>query len=885
MKKDGPEDGESRAKMASIWEKLKQAAKGCKRSSQNGSTHTFEARYISFKELLTANTHLLNIIADIEDKLQGHRLFGMTYVRTQASRAVFYAMRMVLCLNFISAKQYLHLMPALKNIHQKLQDLLDHPKEVGHTEFVLPLSRVSREMLDWVGGKSANLGEVCNVLKIPTPSGFAITTTAFGRFMAHDGLSESIERILRQADAGQPERIAAASAAIQQRIMEAALPPDLEWAITQAPDMLAADRPGPALPLAMRSSAVGEDSQWTFAGQYRSVLNVPKEKVVDAYRRVVASLYSERAMMYRMSKGISDADMAMGVVGLEMVPAVSSGVVYSRNPMDPSAPYLIINGVWGLGPYAVEGVITPDHFKVRRDNPAGTLDQRIVSKPVQLVMVPGSGVQEIPVPDRQQDQPCLRPDQLEQLARWALELEAHYGEPQDMEWALAPDDVLLVLQTRPLHMLPQENGCARPVTERYNDYPVLAEQGQVVFPGVGIGPAFHVRNQEDLARFPEGAVLVARRSSPNYVMVMPKARAIVTEVGSITGHMASLARELRVPAVLGLKGVMDNLAPGALITVDAYAGVVYAGRVNQLADMTPPPPPSIRDTPVWGMLRQVADLIVPLHLTDPKAPGFRPEACRSLHDIMRMVHELCYQEMFRLSDLVSSREGTAVKLDINLPVDLYLIDLGGGLADGALPAGKVPLSAVTSIPFKALLKGMLHDTLRCAEPRPIQLAGFLSVMREQILSPPAHTERFGDRSYAIIADKYLNFSSRVGYHYSILDCYCGTSINKNYITFSFKGGAADDARRNRRVRAIALILEALDFAVEVRGDRVDARLLKYEQPAMEAKLDQVGRLLQYTRQMDMLMNSESSVQMAARSFIAGDYRLEFGNSPQVRALK
>ncbi len=398
----------------------------------------------------------------------------------------------------------------------------------------------------------------------------------------------------------------------------------------------------------------------------------------------------------------------------------------------------------------------------------------------------------------------------------------------------------------------------------------------MVFPGVGIGPAFHIRNPEDLARFPEGAVLVARRSSPNYVMVMPKARAIVTEVGSITGHMASLARELRVPAVLGLKGAMDSIAPGAQVTVDAYAGVVYAGRVNQLADMKPPPPPSIRDTLVWGMLRQVADLIVPLHLTDPKAPEFRPESCRSLHDIMRMVHELCYQEMFKLSDLVSNREGTAVKLDVNLPVDLYLIDLGGGLANGALSAGKVPLSAVTSVPFKALLKGMLHDTLRCPEPRPIQLTGFLAVMREQILSPPAHTERFGDRSYAIIADKYLNFSSRVGYHYGILDCYCGTSIHKNYITFSFKGGAADDTRRNRRVRAIAIILEALDFAVEVRGDRVDARLLKYEQPVMEAKLDQVGRLLQYTRQMDMLMNSESSVQMAAQSFIAGDYRLEFG---------
>ena len=443
-----------------------------------------------------------------------------------------------------------------------------------------------------------------------------------------------------------------------------------------------------------------------------------------------------------------------------------------------------------------------------------------------------------------------------------------------MEWALDPDGNLLVLQTRPLQQVPRDQGHMRPITERYPDYPVLADHGVPVFPGVGMGPAFHVRGKEDLANFPHGAVLVARRSSPNYVMVMPKARAIITEVGSITGHMASLARELRVPTVLGLEGIMQSVKPGAQITVDAYSGVVYEGTVTQLANLEPPPTPNIQDLPAWRTLRQVADWIVPLHLTDPKGPDFRPEACRSLHDIMRIVHELCYQEMFRLSDRVSHKEGTAVKLGVRLPVDLYLIDLGGGLAEGAASTDEVPPEAVTSIPFKALLKGMLHPGLDNRGPRPIHLSGFFAVMREQILSPQAHAERFGDRSYAIIADKYLNFSSRVGYHYSILDCYCGATINKNYITFSFKGGAADDTRRNRRVRAIARILEALDFAVEVRSDRVDARLLKYEQPAIEARLDQIGRLLLYTRQMDMLMNCENSIDHAAQSFMAGNYHLE-----------
>jgi pyruvate,water dikinase len=270
----------------------------------------------------------------------------------------------------------------------------------------------------------------------------------------------------------------------------------------------------------------------------------------------------------------------------------------------------------------------------------------------------------------------------------------------------------------------------------------------------------------------------------------------------------------------------------------------------------------------------VAAFIVPLRLTDPKSPAFAPENCRSLHDIMRFVHELSYAEMFQISDLVSQGEGCAVKLEASIPLDLYVIDLGGGIAEGAEAAGKIRAEDVVSAPFKGLLKGLLHEELRHRRPRPVELKGFLSVMGEQMLSNTYTAERFGDRSYAIISDKYLNFSSRVGYHYSILDCYCGRTINKNYITFSFKGGAADDVRRNRRARAIARILSELDFTVEVTGDRLDARFQKYEFSVIQEKLDYVGRLLRFTRQMDMLMHSEASVEAIAKSFLEGDYHLE-----------
>jgi pyruvate,water dikinase len=188
----------------------------------------------------------------------------------------------------------------------------------------------------------------------------------------------------------------------------------------------------------------------------------------------------------------------------------------------------------------------------------------------------------------------------------------------------------------------------------------------------------------------------------------------------------------------------------------------------------------------------------------------------------------------------------------------------------------VTLEQIASTPLLAVLRGMLHPDLRAKEPRPIQLSGLFSVMREQLMASPNVEERFGDRSYAIISDKYLNFSSRVGYHYSVLDAYVGQTVNKNYITFSFKGGAADDVRRNRRVRAIALALMGLGFAVEAKGDRVDARLQKYEAQILEEKLDYLGRLLQFTRQMDMLMVSEASVEAVARNFLEGNYGFDLG---------
>ncbi len=852
---------------------------GRQKPSKDQAYDAFRFKYERFKELLDSNSELSKIMVDIEEKLKGHRVFGMSYIRSQSARAIFHTMRMIQCLNALSRDRYPTLVDSVEQLNLQVKRELETRKESPITELILPYSGITREMVDWVGGKSANLGEVCSRVKLPIPEGFAITTHAFDVFLKANDLIDDINKVKMEIDPNYPETITVASEEIQRLIIAAPLPGELEEAILSAYDeMIGRLKKSGAndfsLQVSLRSSAIGEDSELSFAGQYLSVLSVPRDKLGRTYKFVIASLFTPRAISYRLSKGIPHESAAMSVACLEMVDSVASGVAYSHHPFNMLDQNILINAVWGLGPYAVDGVVTPDTYTVAKDEDLTILETNISSKPVQLVGRPEGGLMEVPVPEADQERPCLSEEQIKVLADYSLRLEKHYGNPQDTEWALDQHGRIIILQTRPLTLKSQDDACEGRTTPVMPGYPLILECGAVACPGVGFGPAYLVNSDDDLMDFPEGGVLISKHSSPKFVVAMPKAQAILTDSGSVSGHMASLTREFSVPTIVGTKAVTATIPNGMEITVDAYSGRVYEGRVPELLALQVSRETGIRDTPVYQTLKRIADLIVPLRLLDPKSPDFTPENCRSLHDIMRLVHEFSYHHMFQLSDQVSDVSGCSVNLVAPIPLDLCIIDLGGGLAEIREGVRKVPVEKVVSAPFQALLKGMLHEGVRHTQPRPVELKGFLSVMSEQMLSPGHGSERFGDRSYAIISDKYLNFSSRVGYHYAILDAYCGFTINNNYITFSFKGGAADDVRRNRRARSIARILEELGFMVDVTGDRVSARFLRYGFEEIQERLDQMGRLLQFTRQMDMLMRSETAVETIAKAFLEGNYSLE-----------
>ena len=537
----------------------------------------------------------------------------------------------------------------------------------------------------------------------------------------------------------------------------------------------------------------------------------------------------------------------MAVLAQAMLQPVASGVMYTTDPLGGGRGPLVISAVRGLGQGLVDGSRDPDLYRLERARPPLLLEY---------------------APFRQADQtPPLSEGQALELAGMGLALEERFTCPQDVEWALTPDGELMILQSRPLQVL--DTQAPSPAV----DLEPLLSGGQTARPGAGAGPAFLVKREEDLNQFPAGGVLVAAHSSPALAAALPRAAAVVTDVGGVAGHLASLTREMGVPALVGTGQATQAISPGQVITVDAGGRRVFPGRVEALLDSEttraqcrprPLPPPS------W---HRAAGLITKLNLTDPRSPQFAASHCLSFHDIIRFVHEMSFKEMFRLGDLVGNQAGSdARRLEARLPFELWVIDLGGGLAPGR--GGGLKPEQVVSRPGAALLAGLTDPAVDWNRPRPVSAKGLVSVFSGSLLTPPNSGMRdMGQRAFAIVSAEYLNFNCRVGYHYTALDSFCGPQQNDNYVSFRFHGGAATEDRRQLRAELIERMLGDMGFGVERTGDRVSAFIKKRPAAQTERILEELGRLILFTRQMDMLMSGRHMVDWLAQAFAEKNYNL------------
>ncbi|TMI62354.1 phosphoenolpyruvate synthase [Candidatus Bathyarchaeota archaeon] len=462
---------------------------------------------------------------------------------------------------------------------------------VSSDAIVVWLENVRKDDIHIVGGKCANLGEL-TAKGVTVPPGFAVTADAFRRFLEETKIGEVIQKTLTSADGPRdPKQYEEASQAIRKIIESAPMPLDIANEVRSAYRDLERKTSNPQVKVAVRSSATSEDlPDASFAGQQDTYLNVKGEDALVHYvQKCWSSLYTPRAIFYREEKGFPHEKVLISVGVQKMVESEVSGVIFTLDPVNGDPSKIIIESSWGLGEALVAGVVRPDRFIIDK----GTLQivhKEIVPKMVEHVPNHQTGLtMEREVPAERRNAASLGDEQVVELARLARDIEDHYQTPQDVEFAVERSksgQKVYVVQTRPETFWarmksPSESGKS-PVLDR-----VVVVQGLAASPGLHAGRAKIVVGLQDAGRMMKDKdILVTRMTNPDWVPYMKIAGAIVTEDGGTTCHAAIVSREMGIPCIVGARNATKVLQTGKEYTVDAKAGVVYQGLVE---DVLKPP--------------------------------------------------------------------------------------------------------------------------------------------------------------------------------------------------------------------------------------------------------------------------------------------------------
>jgi pyruvate,water dikinase len=439
-----------------------------------------------------------------------------------------------------------------------------------------------------VGGKNASLGEMYQKLaknKVNVPNGFATTASAYNYFIEKSGTKDKIREILKGLDTGNVVDLAKRGKLVRETIVKAELPTDFKKEISEAYNKLSKDCKGTNIAVAVRSSATAEDlPDASFAGQQETFLNIKGEKaLIDAVRRCIASLFTDRAISYRVDKKFDHFNIALSVGVQKMVRSDlgSSGVMFTIDTESGFQNAVLVSSIYGLGENIVQGKVSPDEFYVFK--PTGKIiSKKYSQKKIKMVYntTGKNPVKDVPVAAKDQWAPSVTDAQVMQLANWGMIIEKHYGRPMDIEWAYdGQEKKLYIVQARPetIHSVRNVN-----IIEEYK----LEKKTKVLVAGksvgsrIGSGTVNRIMDVKDISKFKKGEILVTTMTDPDWEPIMKIASAIVTDSGGRTCHAAIISRELGIPCVVGTETGSANLKSGQKVTVscaEGDEGFVYEG--------------------------------------------------------------------------------------------------------------------------------------------------------------------------------------------------------------------------------------------------------------------------------------------------------------------
>ena len=583
-----------RVKMLSIFGKL---SKLFKFSLKSRSPQNFKEKFQRFQNLLVANDRALENMAQLSESLNQKEPFAFGRGRRLIIAILENCRQIIGFLSSICPGRFQDLLIQYENIYEKENLLLsitdiDSEKTDEHISskienipYSIDFRDIDMGLISRVGGKMARLGEMKNVLNNPVPDGICLTSRCFEEFFTINNLRRKIDDLAGNLNINNSIEIQTASRAIQAMLVSAPIPSHIEEEILNAYDRLC-KRVGKECSVAVRSSAVGEDDPaHSFAGLHYTALNVSRANLVDACWEVLISKYLPESMVYRFVTGLRDSDMPMNICCMVMLDPKVSGTLFTVDPQK-KKPGMIIQTVKGVGSLVVEGKVSPQEYIINRNSDAKIIEFSQGSQNHLLIPRKGDGLKQVELDPDQIHEKFLTQKQIEFLVNYGLSIEAHFGSPQDIEWAITRDDRIFVLQTRPLQVVDLEkaqknkNYSSDDIKSRN---PVLIEGGDCASSGSGSGPVFIAGQERFLVNFPDGGVLIAKKSTPTFAQVLHKAAAVVTEIGSTTGHLSIIARELGVPTILNLKNATSILKNDQYITVDADNGLIFSGRVKELS--------------------------------------------------------------------------------------------------------------------------------------------------------------------------------------------------------------------------------------------------------------------------------------------------------------
>jgi pyruvate,water dikinase len=451
-----------------------------------------------------------------------------------------------------------------------LYSILCQKESIIMPETIIWFKDIGKEDVPIVGGKGANLGEMTRA-NIPVPPGFVVSVDAYFEFLKKSDIIDEIKTLLESLDIEDTRQLQRVSAVIKQMFMDSKIMPELANKIKAAYKQLGEG------PVAVRSSATAEDlPEASFAGQQSTYLNIEgPDEVVDAVLRCWASLFEPRAIYYRVQQGFDHFKVGIAVPIQRMIPSVTSGVMFTVEPVTSNTKEIVIEAIYGLGEGLVSGEVTPDLYIVDKEK-FSIISKRISRQKNKLARNTSNNSKDPnswqPIERELQEKPKLSDEEIIQLAKIGEQIEDHYQFPQDIEWA-KENGRFFILQTRPVTTIKEA------VEEEPEiNAPVLLS-GVAASPGLASGPVKIIYEASQLDRVHQGDILVTEMTTPDFVPAMKKAAAIVTDRGGRTAHAAIVSRELGIPCVVGTDQATKTLVDKKVITVDGSKGKVYSGKI------------------------------------------------------------------------------------------------------------------------------------------------------------------------------------------------------------------------------------------------------------------------------------------------------------------